>query len=144
MAFDITSSNAKLVLKAAEIFPAGITLEQFSADTSYSSDNVAVAEARMGVDGKIAIGQTPTIKQVSIQLEACSPSNKYLAKLHKAMDSFHKPFECTLIATIPSLGITMTWSTGALVSGTPVPSGQRVLSPTQWVFNFQDYTRTGD
>lgn len=143
MVGDITSANSTLYLTVDELFPAGVKIQQFSADTAYSSDSVAVAQARMGVDGMLAAGQVPTIKQVTIMLEASSPSNSVLTHLHNSMDKNHRIYNCKLVATQPALGVTMTWSDGVLISGTPCSSAQKVLAPTQWVFNFRAYDKSG-
>ena len=51
---DITSANAEAVLSADEIFPNGITLQQFSTDQSFAPESQQLAETRMGVDGFLA------------------------------------------------------------------------------------------
>ena len=143
MVGDITSANAKVILTVDELFPQGVTLQMFSADTAYNTDSIPVAVARMGVDGYMAAGQTPNIKQVSITLEACSPSVAPLSTLHKAMDQYRRIYPCKLVISLPSIGQTMTYSDGVLISGTAIPAGGRVLSPTQWVFNFANYEKSG-
>lgn len=140
---DITSSNATLVLTVDTLFPAGIQIQQFTADTGMSADGMPIAEARMGIDGHMAAGQVPSIKQVTIQVEACSVSNGPLSAIHKAMDEYHKIYKCSLVCKIPSTGVTMTWSEGVMVSGTPATSLQRTLSPSQWTFQFAKFEKTG-
>lgn len=141
---DITSANAKLILTVDELFPQGIELQQFSADQSFSPDAVQIAETRMGVDGFMAAGMTPNIKQVTITLEASSPSRKPLTTLYKAMDVNRKIYNCTLTARIPSIGSTYVWSNGVLQSGAPAAASQKVLAPTTWVFHFQDLDVVSD
>ena len=134
---DITSANAEAVLSADEIFPNGITLQQFSTDQSFASESQQLAETRMGVDGFLAAGQTPNIKVVTISLEASSPSYESLRNLAMAMETNHKVYRCTLVVRIPSIGMVYTWSIGVLQNATLVPGGKKVLDPTQWTFHFQ-------
>lgn len=140
---DITSANAELVLIADELFPAGIALQMFGTDQSYEAEAQTMAETRMGVDGHIAAGYVPSVKVVNITLEAASPSYPYLAALAEAMEVNRRPYRCTLVATIPAIGRTLTWSIGILYSGTRVPAGAKTLQPTKWTFHFEKYEEAG-
>lgn len=133
---DITSANAVLVLTAGKLFPAGVTLQGFATDQSYSQDELQVTEDRMGVDGNLVAGWIPSIKPVTIMLEASSPSYTAMATLYRAMEMARAPIICSLVATVPSIGRVFTWSEGVLKSGTPVPSGKKILDPTTWKFDF--------
>lgn len=137
---DITSANATVILQVKTLFPAGFELEQFSTDQSYSQGEITVAEDRMGVDGQLVAGWIPNIKTVTISLEASSPSYTYMATLYRACEKKRGFYTCTLIATVPSIGKTFTWTDGVLKSGTPVPAGKKVLDPTAWAFDFATLT----
>lgn len=137
---DITSANATLVLTVEGLFPAGITLEQFATDQSFSQEALTIAEDRQGVDGYLVAGWIPSIKAVTIMLEASSPSAEYLAQLYRACEQKRGIYQCTLVASVPSIFKTFTWTGGVLKSGTPVPAAQRVLAPTTWVFDFAQLT----
>lgn len=137
---DITSANATLVLTVDRLFPAGIRLEQFATDQSYSQDELTVAEDRMGVDGRLAAGWVPSIKTVTVMLEASSPSYAPLVQLYRACEQKRGLYQCGLTATVPSIGKTIVWSAGVLKSGTPVPAGKKVLDPTTWKFDFATMT----
>lgn len=133
---DITSANATLVLVVDGLFPAGIQLQQFATDQSYSMDEVQIAEDRMGVDGHMVAGYIPSIKSVTIMLEASSPSYESLAQLYRASEAKRGILQCELVANVPSIGKTFTWTSGIIKSGTPVPAGKKVLDPTTWKFDF--------
>lgn len=137
---NITSANASLVLTVETVIPVGVSLQMFSTDQAYSQDEVTVAEDRMGVDGNLAAGWIPSIKAVQIDLEACSPSLQYLQMLQRAMESNRTIYNCTLVATVPSIRKIYTWSNGVLKSGTPVANAKKVLDPTTWKFDFADLT----
>ncbi len=139
--FDITAANAELWLTAIPDFPAGFPLEQFGTDQAWNQDAITIAETRMGVDGKMVAGYTPAIYPVTITLEACSPSRDALTSLWQAIKVNQRVYRLTLAATLPSIGERILWTKGVMVSGQPVPSGQRILSPTQWVFNFESLER---
>lgn len=139
---DITSANATLVLIVNGLFPAGVRLQQFATDQSYSQDELTIAEDRMGVDGGLVAGWVPSIKTVTIMLEASSPSHAALSQLYRASERKRGIYECSLIASVPSIMKTFTWTQGILKSGTPVPAAKKVLDPTTWKFDFANLAIT--
>ena len=132
---DITSANATVALSVGGLF--SVNLENFSADSSFTSDTVQAAETRMGVDGHMAAGFTPAIKTVTINLDAGSPSTEYLQLLKQAQETNLKPYKVQMIISIPAIGKRYSYSNGVLQSYKDIPDGQKVLSPTQWVFHFE-------
>jgi hypothetical protein len=120
-----------------------INLENFSADSSFTSDTIQVAETRMGVDGHMAAGFTPNIKTLTINLEAGSPSTEFMILLNQAQETNRKPYEVNMVVSIPSIGKRYTFSNGVLQSYKGLPDGNKVLGPTQWVFHFEDMSVEG-
>lgn len=134
--FDITSANATSVLVVDTLFPVGIVLEQYATDSALTMESLDVTENRQGVDGVLVGGYIPSIKTITINLEATSPSFMALSIMQQAMDALKRKFNCTLISTVPSIRKVFTFSNGWLKSGTIFPSQEKVLAPTAWVFNF--------
>lgn len=139
---DITSANSVLVMTVESLYPAGIRLQQFAVDNAATMDQVQIAETRMGVDGHMAAGYTPAIHPLVIHLEASSPSYDVMLTLYNAQRAMRKPLDVTIVATIPSISRAYTWSTGTLKTGTPFHSVQKVLSPSQWAFDFEKFNVT--
>ena len=139
---DITSANAILILIVDGLFPAGINLQMFATDQSYSMDELTIAEDRLGVDGALVAGWVPSVKPVTIMLEAASPSYEAMAQLYRACERKRGIYQCSLIASVDSIGKTFTWTSGVLKSGTPVPAAKKVLDPTTWKFDFAYLTIT--
>ena len=138
---DITSANATIALSVGGLF--SVNLENFSADSSFTSDTVQAAETRMGVDGHMAAGFTPAIKTITINLEAGSPSTEYMQLLRQVQEVNMKPYKVNMVISIPSIGKRYTFSDGVLQSYKDLPDGQNVLSPTQWVFHFEGMSAEG-
>jgi hypothetical protein len=134
MSMDITSANAVVSLQCS-LF--STTLQQFSADTSYEGEDDQVAETRIGIDGKMVAGQVPTIKTVTIHLEASSPSIQFLTLLKQAMETNRTIYEVNMVISIPSIGKRITYSNGVLQSAKDLPDGKKVLDPTSWTFHFE-------
>lgn len=134
MSMDITSANATVIL-SCDLFTE--YLQQFSTDTAYEGEDDQVAETRMGVDGKLVAGMTPSIKAVTIHLEASSPSVENLTLLKQAMTTNRKIYECSLVIMLPSIGKRITYSNGVLQSAKDLPDGKKILDPTNWTFHFE-------
>lgn len=141
--FNITSTNAELVLTASGVFPGGLILEMFGTDQAANVDAVDIAETRMGVDAKMVAGYIPAIHVVTITLEASSPSRFALSTLWEAMAANKTIYQCGLVCTLPSISERLTWSKGVLKNGTVVPPVQKTLGPTTWVFHFEKLERAG-
>lgn len=133
---NITSANASLVLTVDTVIPAGVALTQFSTDQSFNQNEITIAEDRMGVDGNLAAGWVPSIKTVVINLEASSPSYEIMAMLLRTMEANRTIYECTLVATVPSIRKIYTWSKGVLKTATAVVNAKKTLDPTSWTFDF--------
>lgn len=135
---NITSQNATLVMTVDELFPGGITLEMFGTDAAFSQDQEQVTETRKSVDGKMVAGKISPIKIVTVTLESASPSFDAMMQLYRAMEKGRTIYEVTMTARIPSIGQSVTWTSGVLHDATPVPPVNQVLDPTTWIFHFGD------
>jgi len=140
--FDITSANAEATLIIDEIYPSGIQLQMFGTDSSLAMDAIDISESRKGVDGKMVSGYVPVIYPLTVTLEAASPSYGALTTLWEAMVTNRKVYKCTLVCTIPSIGMVFTWANGVLKNGTPFPDMKKTLEPTTWNFEFQDFGKS--
>lgn len=140
---NITSANAILILTVEDLYPAGIQITNFSTDAMLSSDDMEIAQARMGVDGGLAAGYTPNPFNLTINLEASSPSLPIMQSILQAMKLNKTTYECSITLTIPSIGQAHFWRHGVLTSGNPVTAPKKVLDPTTWKFVFQDYLQAG-
>lgn len=138
---NITSANAVAVLVVESLYPVGIILENFTTDQAVDGDEHEYAQTRMGVDGGLAAGFVPNPWNVTISLEASSPSLKVMQDLAQAMQTNRRTYEVQLIITIPSLEQVHTYRKGVLVSGKDMPGLKRTLDPTSWRFTFAKYNQ---
>ncbi|MCC8189703.1 MAG: hypothetical protein LIP77_03560 [Planctomycetes bacterium] len=120
-----------------DLYPAGVTIQQWSADAAISLTQLQIAETRIGVDGFMAAGFVPRIQIVTINLEASSPSFRWMANIWEMMRANRTIYQCGLVVTAPSIGYTFNWKNGVLHSGTPFAAVSQVLGPTSWIFHFE-------
>lgn len=137
---DITDANAKLTMTVETIYMTGFKIEHFSSDTAWAAEDAVLAEARMGVDGHLAAGYTPTPRLVNIQLEANSPTYEKFKNIAETMQLSQAVLECNLTVSIPSIGKEYRLTKGVLTQGKPLPNGERILGPTNWQFTFEKLT----
>ena len=64
-----------------------------------------------------------------------------MSTVWEAMAANRKIYACGLVATLPSIGERLTWSTGVLKNGVVVPPAQKVLGPTTWLLHFEKLER---
>lgn len=136
MAFDITSANSTLVLTVENLYPAGVKIEGFSTDNSFAMDDDTIAETHMGVDGKLTAGFTPSEKSVTITLDAGSPSYEVLCNIYNMSKTNMTVLDTSMQITVPALGKEFSFKNGVMVTGHPLPAGEKVLGSTNWTFHF--------
>lgn len=140
---DITSANASMVMIVEDLFPVGVPITNFSTDQMIDGDEHEYAQARMGVDGGMAAGFVPNPWNVTISLEASSPSLKVMQTLAQAMVTNKCTYEVSLIITVPALNQVHAYRKGVLLTGKDLPGIRKTLEPTQWKFTFAKYNQVG-
>ena len=134
---NITSANATAYMTVKDIYPAGFALNNFATDQAIDEDEDTIAETRMGVDGYMAAGYTPSIKAVNITFEATSPSVQYLNNVYLASQKNRRTYEVTLVINVPSTGKVYTYSYGVMKTAKPLPALKTVLDPVSYGFDFE-------
>jgi hypothetical protein len=138
---DITSANAVLTIapRAAGLIGAGgaFTVEGFASDSAFMADDVDIAEARMGVDGKMSVGYTPYIVKQTITLQADSPSIALFEAIVGAQNTLRAPVILDQVLAIPSIQKSYVFTKGAMTRLTPFPPGKRVLEPVNYELSWE-------
>ena len=135
---NITSANATAYMVVKDLYPQGFALNNFSTDQAIDQGEDTIAETRMGVDGHMAAGYAPSIKTVTIQFEAASPSVPYMNTVYLASQKNRRTYECTLVITVPAVGKVYTYSYGVMKTGKPLPSLKKTLDPVSYGFEFEN------
>lgn len=136
----ITSANAQLTLSCPDVFATPQTIEQFSTDDAFDTENIAPVEAQMGVDGNASFGFTPYLVKQKIVLQANSPSNDVFDQIRQAMRNSKETFSIGLTLVVPGISKIYNFLNGGLTGDIPVPSGKKVLGPQTYELTFEDVT----
>lgn len=137
---DITSANASVALTSAF---GSCDFVQFSADSAWSQEAYEFLEHRMGVDGHVAVGFTPVEKEISFSFEANSPTLAFLSNMYLSMEKLRKPYYCSIVITVPSIGRSYTLNGCYLTSFKVIPDGARTLEPVDATFTFESIDSIG-
>lgn len=138
---DITSANAVLTIapRTAGLIGSGgaFTVEGFASDDAFMADAVDIAEAQMGVDGKMSVGYTPYITKQTITLQADSPSIVLFETIVGAQNTLRTPVFLDAVLALSSVQKSYVFKLGALTRVTPFPAGKKVLQPMQYEISWE-------
>jgi hypothetical protein len=138
---DITSANSVLTIAPRLVGLIGsggaFTVEGFASDSAFMAEDVDVAEARMGVDGKMSVGYTPFITKQTITLSPDSPSITLFEAIIGAQNTLRQPMILDEVLSIPSLQKNYVFTKGAITRLTPFPPGKKVLEPVSYEISWE-------
>lgn len=134
---NITDADAIIILTIENLYPSGVQLQGFAADTAWTAGDSQVAEARMGVDGKLSAGYTPVPRTITVALEASSPSLEVMRRLVEASQVSRAVFTCHMQITIPAQEKEYQLANGVLQTAHDLSDGKKVLDPSQFTFLFE-------
>ena len=134
---NITSANAIADMTVDRLYPQGFQLQQFSTDAAISQSDDTIAETRIGIDGYMTAGYTPSIKTITITLEPTSPSKEYLDHIYKSSIKNKRIYLCNLLITLPSLAKIIQYKYGVLKTSKILPDMQKTLAPIAYTFDFE-------
>lgn len=137
---DITSSNAVLTISPRSSGLIGVgafTVEGFASDDAFMADSVDVAEAVMGVDGRLSVGYTPYITKQTVTLQADSPSVVLFETIVGAQNTLRQPIFLDAVLALPAVQKSYVFTLGAMTRITPFPAGKRILQPVQYEISWE-------
>lgn len=137
----ITSANSIFTLVVAGLFPVPVQLHGYSADRAFSNDVLSLAEINMGVDGRLTAGYTPTATQMTITLQADSPSRDFFAAIVAATKSLRDVYYLSGTITLPSTGEVFTLTRGVLHTAKQMPDAAKVLQPVDYQITWESINR---
>jgi hypothetical protein len=134
---NITDADAIIMLTVENLYGSGVQIQGFSADTAWTAGDAQIAEARMGVDGKLSAGYTPSPRTINISLEASSPSLEVMRNIVASSQLNNAVYTCSMQITIPSQKKEYSLTNGVLHTAHDLSDGKKVLDPSQFTFIFE-------
>ena len=137
----LTSANSIFTILAAGIFPIPQTLSGYAVDKAFAADALTLAETKMGVDGKLSAGYTPSPVKMSITLQADSDSNTIFMVLTQAIKTTREIFPITAHITLPGTGEVFTCNRGFLTVSKQMPDANKILGEKEYEIVFESVDR---
>lgn len=135
----ITSANASVALTVQGVFGnVPQLLGGFEADDAFTQAAYDVAETRMGVDGILSAGYTPTPKPFAITFKADSPSILVFDTWGLAEAAAKEKFVSGMVIAMPSIGKQFLFNVGWLKNFKALPDAKKVLEGMTYTFDWQD------
>lgn len=134
----ITSANSSMTLSVPGVFPVDQAVQGYAADDAFAQAAFDMAETRMGVDGILSAGYTPSPKPLDIMLQPDSPSLAAFLTWKAAEESTKEKFQCSITIDLPSIGFSFRFTVGWLRNMQGMPSAKKVLDPFPIKIEFQD------
>lgn len=134
---NITDADAIIILSVENLYGNGVRIQGFSTDTAWTAGDSQIAEARMGVDGKLSAGYTPQPRTITLSLEASSDSLEVMRNIVSQSQLNKKVYTCSMQITIPAQGKEYRLDNGVLQTAHDVSDGKKVLDPSSFTFLFE-------
>ena len=134
----ITSANSVFTLIIPGVYPNGVQLQGYSAESAWQSDAQEQTESMIGVDGQKASGWVPAIIAQTISLLANSTSRAVINALARAQKANRDAIIIQGTIVLPATGEAFSCINGTLKNYKPVPDAAKVLQPVEFVIEWQD------
>lgn len=138
----ITSANSVFTIVAAGLYPVPQQLSGYASDKAFVTDALDMAEAMMGVDGRLTAGYTPMPTKQTITLQADSPSKEIFNTIIAAMKAAREVYWLSGTIALPSTGENFIMTRGVLTAVKQIPDAQKVLQPMDFVITWESVNRS--
>ncbi len=134
----ITAANSVFTLSIASVYPSPVRLQGYSTDDAFTTEAVTSAEVVKGVDGRMSSGWLPTLKTMSISLQADSPSIEIFENWNSFQETIREILQAQATILLPATGRKYTCSNGILTSYAPITGVQKTLQPRVFGLTWDD------
>lgn len=123
----LTSANSEFVLVIPAVFDGPVILQGYATDDAFGTEDVAPAEAKIGVDGRKSSGYTPYLVKMLIHHQADSVANAIFDQWNAAIIAARDDLTASGSIMAPSLGQAWTLNNGSLTRFKPVPDAKKMF-----------------
>jgi len=138
MATQITSLDCIFMLGVTNVYNNPIKLSNFSADDIFTTENLAVGEFVMGIDGFLTGGALNVPTPMTISLQADSPSIVLFDDWYLYMKQNDTLAWAFGTVAFPSLGKKFTLDRGGLRNYKMIADARKTLQPVQYTIIWQN------
>ncbi len=136
MSLSITSANSIYLLSIPSLAITNYRLQNFSAESAFTTETMQVTENEIGVDGKKAAGYVPNLRNQTITFQANSGAISIFDTIFELHEATEDIVIMDAIIQLPSIKKVYTLAEGTLQSYLPIQNAQRVLQSVECVINW--------
>lgn len=136
----ITSANSIFYLSITGLFTTPQRIQGFGTDAAFDVDAISSAEVMMGVDARMSAGWVPSIKTMTITLQADSKSIDVFNRWWEFSELNRELYYATGQIALPSVSKRLTLNKGVLSNYKPIPTVGRTLQPSTFQISWESIT----
>ena len=136
----ITSANSSFILRVAGVFLTPQIIQGYAADDAFTQEAFDLTETRMGVDGNLSGGYTPSPKRLTVMLMPDSIALDTFLVWKAAIEAAKETFPGSAVVEYPSISKVFTFGKVFFKNTSGMPSAKKVLDPFAAVLEYQDLT----
>lgn len=133
----ITSANSVFTLSVPGLFPVPQQIQGFTADRAWETNNVALTESTISLEGIKSTGFIFSLTEQTITLQADSPSRTFFTSLINAMRAAREILTLSGTITLPATGESFVCVRGTLKDAKTTPNVGKLLEPVTYVIEWQ-------
>jgi hypothetical protein len=136
----ITSANSSFALVVPDVFAVPQLLQGYAADDAFTQEAFDLVETRMGVDGILSGGFTPSAKRITVMLQPDSVALNVFLQWKAAMEAAKEAFNGSSTILYPSISLGFQLGTLFFTNSQGLPSAKKVIEPFPAILTYQDLT----
>lgn len=136
----ITAANSSFALTVPDVFPVPQLLQGYAADDAFTQEAFDLTETRMGVDGVLSGGYTPSPKRLTVMLQPDSIALDVFLNWKAAIEANKETLIGNAVIAMPSIGKAFTLGKIFFKNSQGMPTAKKVLEPFPAVLEYQDLT----
>jgi hypothetical protein len=125
----ITSVNSSFILTVPGVFAAPQILSGYAADDAFSQEPFDLTETRMGVDGILSGGYTPSAKRLVVMLQPDSVALATFLLWKAAIEAQTETLIGSAEIAMPSISLGFKLGTVFFKNSQGMPAAKKVLEP---------------
>lgn len=128
----LSAADSQLAISVAGLFSSPQPIQGYDVDDAFMAAAVDQAETRMGVDSFFSGGKVFVPYQMTIRLQATSPSIAVFDAWRNQQDAVSDVFIAQGSILLPSIGKSYTLQSGYLTKAVPFPGVKKILAPAEY------------
>jgi hypothetical protein len=134
----ITSANSTFVITIPLLYPVPTQIEGYATDDAFDTTATVIAEVFKGVDGRKSAGFIPHMIEMTVHLQADSPSMFIFEDLDSAQNTAKEVYSLQGEISLPSVGRSYTLIDGTLTSIMKIASARKTLQARTFVISWSE------